>query len=126
MRSHNAVPVAKRKTVRASLYNHIASVPNFDLMITPESDIQVEFDYPLDKPVRFDFHHDGGFTLKDVLIAVRDGYYRIYDESEKYGWWAHELSDLFLESVEAATPTLIVLSVDAGADVVEELTDAKA
>jgi hypothetical protein len=33
------------------------------------------------------------------------------DDAEKYDIWGHALDDLILEGVEAATPTLILLTV---------------
>jgi hypothetical protein len=94
-----------------SLYHHVFSTPEYDMPITTEPDINIEFDYPIKSPVQFPFHHDGGFTLKDILMAVRDGYNRIYEDAEKYGVWGYEVDDLFLESVETATSTLIILTV---------------
>jgi hypothetical protein len=112
MRQHGAVIAIKKYVpVHFRMYYHIISTPELDAVVTIEPDINIEFDYPIKQAIQFPYHHDGGFTLKDVLLSVQDGYKKIYADEEKYGVWGHEVHDLFIESVEAATPTLIVLSV---------------
>jgi hypothetical protein len=97
--------------VTARMFQFIDVIPDYDVVITPEPTIQIEFDYPIRTPVLFEFTHEGGFTVKDILLAVKDGYKRIYADAEKYDIWGHALDDLILEGVEAATPTLILLTV---------------
>lgn len=110
MRNH-AMKVVKYKPVTFSTYLHIVAAPMLNTVVTAEPDIKIRFDYPIKEIVEFEFHHDDGFTVKDIVVAVEVGYKRIYDDEEKYGVWGHDMEDLFLESIETATPTLIVLGV---------------
>ena len=112
MRNHKQSAPA-HKPVKFSVYLHIVAAPDLNLVVTSEVDIKIRFDYPIKEAVEFDFHHDGGFTVKDVVVAVQEGYKRIYDDAEKYGVWGHEMEDLFLAAIETATPALLVLTVDA-------------
>ena len=56
-----------------------------DESVTSRQDIEVRFDYPLDRPATFAFHNDGGFTRSDLFRVIYEGYKRIYDAEEDPG-----------------------------------------
>lgn len=95
-----------------------------DDVVIKENTINILFDYPLNKPVSFEFNNPNGFTRKDLILLISKKYHEIYDEEEKYaktktiprekrsgiinrnetdgkyGVWGHDLSDLDLSGIE--------------------------
>jgi hypothetical protein len=83
-------------------------------LVTSETEITIEFAYPLDEPVWRTFTNPGGFTIKDFVTAVVAGYQKIYAEEKetltcgkvnsigdpcgRYGIWGHDFSNLYLET----------------------------
>jgi hypothetical protein len=98
---------------------------NPDELVSDKEAIVINFNYPLTDATKFTFTHEGGFTLKDFVHSVHEGYQKIYD-SEKdpgcirmtynrskstgpYGIWGHELGNLYLESYKEIEPGVFSL-----------------
>jgi hypothetical protein len=62
-------------------------------------------DYPLSRPDRslaeytFTRSRKNGWTLDNVVSAIRSIYRQIYKNAEKYGVWGHDISDLVIEEI---------------------------
>jgi hypothetical protein len=55
-------------------------------------------DYPLQRPVVFSIDLKSEmWYLWDILSAFSDQYARIYEDSERFGVWGHDLDDLWIE-----------------------------
>jgi hypothetical protein len=91
-----------------------------DLIIISSEVVHVHFDYPLSRPVIFDYENENGFSRIDILRCIHEGYSRIYEEeletgkledkqttfrdnrprsNGKYGIWGHYLKDLWIEGI---------------------------
>jgi hypothetical protein len=82
--------------------------------VITDKEIFIYFDYPLNKPAKFNFTSDTGFTVSDLVNLVCDTYKKIYEEESatpvkplgimynrsttdgKYGIWGHYITDLLL------------------------------
>ena len=104
--------------------SEISNLVGADDIIIKENKINILFDYPLNKPVSFEFNNEKGFTRKDLILIINKKYHEIYDEEEKsaktktipaekrtglinrnetdgkFGIWGHDLSDLDLSGIE--------------------------
>jgi len=55
-------------------------------------------DYPLQRPCLFAIDvGEEPWSVWDICCAFADQYARIYEQSEKYGIWGHDLTDLWIE-----------------------------
>lgn len=116
-------------------YIHIASfelndpnrppMVNPDEIVIPDSNIRIEFNYPLENPVSFPCFYAGGFTRQNLIWTIVYCYKLIYEEEERsikdqpvlpigergmiinrnqtdgiYGIWGHCINDLVIESIE--------------------------
>lgn len=88
-------------------------------VVISDEQINIKFDYPLNKEVIFNFQKFGGFTLPDLVENIRSGYAKIYKEEEAvasdpgniqgtlnraesngpYGIWGHTIRDLVIEGI---------------------------
>jgi hypothetical protein len=95
---------------------------NFE--VTPLNLIQIQFEYPLNNPVTFEFENKGGFKALDFLRCVHEVYSRIYQEEDSavgnpgyipgmynraasdgpYGIWGHYMEDLWFEGAVETSP----------------------
>lgn len=104
--------------------SQINQLVDADEVVIKQQAINIIFDYPLNKPVVFEFKNPKGFTRKALILAISKKYHEIYEEEEKsskvktvpldkrtgiinrnetqgkYGIWGHDLSDLDLSSIE--------------------------
>ena len=98
------------------------------IVITDEK-IEIEFDYPLGKTVRFSYNKKGGWKKNDIIKKIREGYRRIYKEEDEVvgktgnikGMWnrgfsngpyeiyGHHVGDLVIEMVSYDTKKKLVL-----------------
>ena len=72
--------------------------PN-DLVIK-DTEITIEFDYPLGAPVFKTYKSKTGFTRQLLFEKIQSGYLKIYYKPDKYGIWGHGIDDLALEGVQ--------------------------
>jgi len=104
-------------------------VVNPDELVTGEKEIEIVFDYPLSQEAVLKFKSENGFTRKDFLVAVRDGYRQIYREEDEvcgetgsvpgllnrdksngpHGIWGHVIGDLFFEGYQQVGPAKFTL-----------------
>ncbi|KKO89139.1 hypothetical protein AAW12_23695 [Sphingobacterium sp. Ag1] len=104
--------------------SEINQLINADELVIKKTQINIIFDYPLNKPATFEFRNDKGFTRRDLVLLISEKYHEIYKEEEltsavktiplqkrtgiinrnetqgKYGIWGHDLADLVLSGVE--------------------------
>lgn len=100
-------------------------------LVTERTTIQINFDYPLSRPVCLEFSNPHGFTCYDFFKAVYDGYSKIYREEDAqegdpgmvdgmfnrnssegaYGIWGHYMEDLFLEGFREVEPGVYNLGI---------------
>jgi hypothetical protein len=71
-----------------------------DVLVIPDDEIEIEFDYPMNTRARFSFVNHGGFTRREVFECIKDGYNAIYAEPSRYGIWGHGIIDLCVEGCE--------------------------
>lgn len=86
-------------------------ITNPDEIVLPWRDeIKIVFDYPMSKPfVKIvNSANPEGFTKKDLLYLIREGYLEIYDDVDKYGVYGHDIGDLVLEGIKQNDDTLIL------------------
>ena len=77
----------------------------------PKGEFKVILDYPLDK--LYTFKVKGPLTAYDLALYIIKHYKKIYDQSEKYGVWGHDIDDLVVERLRVNLDTKIV-AVDVG------------
>jgi hypothetical protein len=92
-----------------------------DQKVTELEKITIHFGYPLTHATDMEFVHPGGFSYRNFLQAVHDGYAKIYAAEKDpgrahansmnrgrsegpYGIWGHDMGDLFLEGIEETAP----------------------
>lgn len=68
--------------------------------LTNETQVTVEFDYPLDVPHRMTFDVPADSTYATLAGLVADHYHTIYADPAKYQVWGHTLGDLVLEGAQ--------------------------
>lgn len=71
--------------------------------------ITIEFDYPIEDPVRFTFCRPTGFSRLDLVACIHKGYEKIYSDARKYNVRSHCMSDLFIEGFIKKSPGLYEL-----------------
>ena len=92
--------------------------------VTEENVIRILFEYPLSKSVTKTFQSQAGFTRRDILRCIYEGYSEIYaaepdpglvegtenraQSNGPYGIWGHYINDLVVESVAQPEPGLFV------------------
>lgn len=108
--------------------NYLQELSDLNRIIIADENIFIEFRYPLSKEVLIRYQKQGGFSKRDVLKNIGEGYKKIYEEEEnssgdpgtyanlynrrhsngKYGIWGHGIEDLVIESLRynPATKTL--------------------
>lgn len=96
-------------------------------VVIKETDIKINFTYPLSGHFLFYFHSDKGFTRRQVVEHIVDTYKQIYKEENettaipiqsleeriacrnlinrnktngKYGIWGHDIGDLAIEKIK--------------------------
>ena len=119
----NAVPVDSCEDE-----TYLQGISDLDTIIITGENIFIEFRYPLSKEVLLRFQKEGGFTKRDLLKRIGEGYKKIYeDEAEaspdpgtydnlynrrrsegRYGIWGHYLEDLVIESMRYNSNTKTV------------------
>src|SRR5262249_44976092 len=93
--------------------------------VTEKNVISILFNYPLSKHVTKKFRSQGGFTRRDILRCIYDGYSEIYasepdpgyedgtgnraQSKGSYGIWGHYINDLVVEWVRQPKPGYFVL-----------------
>ena len=80
------------------------AIPIDDEWVTSREDIDMVFDFPLQKPVRLSFHHPGGFTVLSFYDAVSKGYKQILKHPEDFGYIGGRRQGLVLEGFEKVAP----------------------
>jgi hypothetical protein len=115
------LPVADRSP-------HIQDLLNPKDIVIADEEIQIEYDYPLSRKVRFSHRRKGGWTRIALARAIRKDYARIYREEDEacgptdyipgmlnrdfsdgpYGIWGHDIDDLAIEGVTYYKKTGIV------------------
>jgi hypothetical protein len=71
-------------------------------VITKDENIIIEFYYPLEESVDFNFHSENGFTLDKIIKCIIKGYHKIYKSEEsviQYKVSGHCFGELFLEGL---------------------------
>jgi len=95
--------------------------------VTEKSAISILFNYPLSNPVTKKFQSQGGFTRREILRCIYEGYSEIYaaeldpgltegtqnraQSKGPYGIWGHYINDLVVEWVRQPKPGYFVLFV---------------
>ena len=110
-----AVPVTKCEEEE-----YLRQIHDIDEIFITDENIFIEFSYPLSKEVLLRYQKKGGFSKRDVIKRIGDGYKKIYEEEErevgdpgtydnlynrrrsqgKYGIWGHTIEDLIIESMQ--------------------------
>jgi hypothetical protein len=107
---------------------YLQELSDLDSIIITDENIFIEFKYPLSKEVLIRYQKQGGFTKRDILKFVGEGYKKIYEEEEasagdpgtydnlynrrrshgKYGIWGHHIEDLVVENLRYNPATKIL------------------
>ena len=74
--------------------NHII---DGEQVVIHDKEIKIQFDYPLNKNVYFEYKNESGFTRIDLFRYILEGYKKIYDGP--YEIWGHSLAELYLEGL---------------------------
>lgn len=97
-------------------------------LVTAETTIQFDLEYPLGGPAGVTASHPKGFTRLRLFEAIYRAYLVVYDASQPeqtkryqneysmesggpYGIWGHCIDALFLDGVEQLSPTTFALSI---------------
>lgn len=84
-----------------------------DTVVITDREVQLTLDYPFERPRVTLLHSDAGFTLRQLIIAIRDGYQAMYRDTAPtrlpgllnqkltgpYGDAYHAIGDLVIERI---------------------------
>lgn len=96
---------------------------NPDEIIIPEQDITISYDYPIKKSFLYTHHtnNPSGFSRKELSEQIMKKYIQIYEEEDedikksgsgRYGIWGHNISNLYLVSIEKGENGIYELGID--------------
>ncbi|MBD3584054.1 hypothetical protein [Flavobacterium selenitireducens] len=104
--------------------SEIGDLFNADEIVIKEPSIEINIDYPLNKPFKFKLQNPNGFTRRQLALEISKKYKEMYAEEEstaktktipmnerkgiinrnetdgKFGIWGHDIQDLDLGSIE--------------------------
>jgi hypothetical protein len=125
----------KEISIKITEYNPTESrVANQNEVVITDTEIKIGFDYPLGVPTTLEFKSPSGFTRGALICLIVSSYKQIYAEEEKtvkafpvlpvgqrgdmlnrnttdgkYRIWGHDITDLWLESINYCSKTRTVL-----------------
>jgi hypothetical protein len=72
-----------------------------DEIVITDTKISIIFDYPTggNGEFRFNFESNTGFTRKHLIKLIVDTYQKMYENTQMYSIFGHEIGDLWIEGI---------------------------